>query len=101
MPEKNGHIANGFSSLDPARTVKNLDYFPCQLLEIDLRSNSHRPQMSFPTASRHETFEGDYTCTCPLIHNLTYFLTNHMHIFFHVNYPEQNLKLRKPSSVSQ
>lgn len=43
MPGKSGHIANGFSSLDPARTVKNLDYFLCRLLEVDLQSDSHRP----------------------------------------------------------
>lgn len=57
MPGKNGHIANGFSSLDSAGTVKNAEYLPCWLLEVDLRSDSPRPQMSFPKASRY-TFKG-------------------------------------------
>lgn len=49
LPDSNGHIASG-----RPWQKGNLDYFPCELLELDLSSDSLCPQASSPRASRFE-----------------------------------------------
>lgn len=56
--ENNGHAAYGFSGINPDRIVKNTNYFLCELLEVDPWNDSQSPQLSFPKASRYNTFTG-------------------------------------------